>query len=76
MAKNKLIFDLSKLKGRIVEKFDTNSNFADKLGISLQQLSPKLTGKTAITKADIVEWCELLDISVDEIGVYFFTLKV
>ena len=76
MIRENLIFDLSKLKGRIVEKYETYTAFADRLGISSQQLSPKLNGKTAITKEDIVEWCELLDISRDEIGVYFFALKV
>lgn len=73
---NKIEFDLSKLRGRIVEKFGNNTAFAQVLDISPQQLSPKLTGKTAITKEDIVEWCPLLDIGIDEIGVYFFTLKV
>ena len=73
---NKLEFDLSKLRGRIVEKYGNNTAFADALNISPQQLSPKLTGKVAITKEDIVEWCPLLDIGIEEIGVYFFVLKV
>lgn len=72
----KIEFDLSKLKGRIIEKFDSNTAFAKALGISLQQLSPKLNGKTAITKEDIMEWCPLLEIGINEIGVYFFTPKV
>lgn len=69
-------YDLSKLCGRIVEKFGTRTAFANKLGISLQQLSPKLTGETGITRRDVVEWSEALEIPADEIGVYFFTLKV
>jgi len=76
LTKKKIAFDLSKLRGRIVEKYGSDGNFADALGILPQQLSPKLTGKTGITKEDIVEWCELLEIPVEKIGVYFFTLKV
>ena len=73
---NKIEFDLSKLRGRIVEKYGTYTAFADALDIPPQQLSPKLNGKTAITKEDIVEWCPMLDIGIEEIGVYFFALKV
>lgn len=69
-------FDLAKLTGRIVEKYGSRSAFADALGISPQQLTPKLTGKTGITREDVVEWSEALGISIDKIGVYFFTLKV
>lgn len=69
-------FDFSKLRGRIVEKYGSCSAFADKLGISPQQLTPKLTGKTGITREDVVEWSEALGISIDKIGVYFFTQKV
>lgn len=72
----KIEFDYSKLRGRIVEKFKTYTAFAEYLGISPQQLSPKLNGTTGITKEDIVEWCEALGISNDEIGLYFFTVKV
>lgn len=76
MAKKNFTFDFSKLRGRIIEKYGSDANFAEALGILPQQLSPKLTGKTGITKAEIVEWCRLLDIAVEEIGVYFFVPKV
>lgn len=72
----KVEFDLSKLRGRIVEKYDNYTAFAEALGVSVQQLNPKLTGKTGITKADIIKWCPMLDISSEMIGEYFFTLKV
>lgn len=65
-------FDHSKLRGRIVEKYGTESNFAEKWGKSKQTLSLKLCGKVAITQDDIAEWCELLDIKVADAGPYFF----
>lgn len=68
--------DYSKLRGRIIEKFGTIGNFADKLGVTIQAVSAKLRGEVSITPANIIKWSELLDIDKSEIGVYFFTLKV
>ena len=72
------MFDYSKLIGRIIEKFGTRRAFAEAVGISENSMSQKLSNKMAITTDDIKEWCkpEFLDIHCDEIGVYFFTLKV
>ena len=72
------MFDYRKLTGRIVEKFGTRKAFAEAIGISENSMSQKLSNKMAITTDDIKEWCkpELLDIPCDQIGVYFFTLKV
>lgn len=72
------MFDYSKLIGRIVEKFGTRRAFAEAIGISENSMSQKLSNKMAITTDDIVEWSkpEHLDICCDEIGVYFFTLRV
>ena len=70
------MFDYSKLKGRIVEKFGTLSNFSEALGIKVQTVSAKLKGRNTITKSDIIKWSELLGIEYSEIGVYFFTPKV
>lgn len=72
------MFDYRKLTGRIIEKFGTRKAFAEAIGISENSMSQKLSNKMAITTDDIKLWCkaEFLDISCDEIGVYFFTLKV
>lgn len=70
------MFDYSKLKGRIVEKYNTLSGFADVLGIKVQTVSAKLRGRMTITKADIIKWSKLLDISTEDIGVYFFAPKI
>lgn len=74
MAKVK--FNYSKLKGLIVEKYDTMSCFADSLGVAIQTISAKLNNKQAITKNDIIVWSNMLGIEVNDIGLYFFTPEV
>lgn len=69
-------YDMSKLNGRIVEKYGNQSNFADALKISKQTMSLKMNCKVNMTREEILRWSELLDIGLEDIGVYFFTLKV
>ncbi len=61
-----------KLRGRIYEKYGTMTAFAEALGIHRQSLSLKMTKKVGISNAEIIRWCELLDIQQEEIGAYFF----
>lgn len=70
------MFDYSKLKGRIVECYGSQSRFADAFGISKNSMSLKLCGTTSITQADICRMCKMLDIPNKEIGTYFFTNQV
>lgn len=72
------MFDYRKLTGRIIEKFGTRKAFAEAVGISENSMSQKLSNKMAITTDDIKLWSQpdFLDIPSDQIGVYFFTLKV
>ena len=70
MAKD---FMYAKLRGRITEKFGTESHFARTLGVSLVAVSRKLTGKSGFTGRDIEKWCEVLEIPLKEVGPYFFT---
>lgn len=65
-------FRYSKLRGRIVEKFGTFTNFAKALNTHINVVSRKLNGRNAFTTADIEKWSKLLDISINEIGEYFF----
>lgn len=62
----------NKLKGRIVEKFGTISNFAENLSFSRITLTNKLNGKFQFTSKEIEEMTEKLEISQEEIGKYFF----
>ena len=65
-------FSYNKLKGRIVEKFGTQGNFADFLGISEVTVSKKLNGKVEFGQGDIILWCDALDIPIVNAGEYFF----
>lgn len=70
------MYDYSKLRGRIIEKFGTMSSFAEELGITLVAVSNKMNNKTGFTRSDIEKWAKLLDISSGDYDVYFFTHKV
>ena len=70
------MFNYSKLKGKIKEKYDRQDLFADNLGISSVSLSAKLNNKVQFTQQEILRSCELLDIGQDEVHLYFFTLSV
>ena len=61
-----------RLRGRIVEKYGTMSEFADRIGICRASLSAKLNGRHKISTNDIRQWAEILDIAPEEIGIYFF----
>lgn len=62
-----------KLRGRIVEKFGTIRAFADALELSRVAVSNKLNGRSYFNQADMVKWGDLLEISADEFGEYFFS---
>ncbi|EFR42922.1 DUF739 family protein [Dialister micraerophilus] len=68
--------DYSKLKGKIKERYGTQAKFAEALGLSERSMSLKLTGKLPFDQKEIDNSLALLDISKNEIGEYFFALKV
>ena len=70
------MYDLNKLKGRIVEKFGTQGSFAQAMGMSGRTLSLKLDNKVDWKQTEIVKACKLLEIPDDKIADYFFKLKV
>lgn len=72
----KRVFDYSKLRGRIVEKYGSQRQFADAVGVSEQTITSKMNGRVAISQDDVITWSELLDIEAVDIGVYFFTYKL
>lgn len=71
-----MIFDYNKLKGKIKEKYKSQSNFALTIGWSNRTLSLKLNGKRAWTQVDICKAMKLLDLEEKDIQTYFFTPKV
>ena len=70
------MYNLNKLKGRIIEKFGTQGNFAKVMGMSERTVSLKLDNQVDWKQSEIVRACELLEIPKEEIADYFFTLKV
>ena len=72
----KQVFDYSKLKGKIKEVFGTQAAFAKAMGLSGVSLSSKLNSLTQFTQAEMNRACELLEIPLNQLPVYFFTPKV
>ena len=65
-----------KLRGRIVEKFGTQSAFAKRIGKSEQTIISKFSGKSSFSQKDIIDWCNILDIEPNEVTDYFFADKL
>lgn len=72
----KIIFDFSKLRGRIKERYRNESVFSEVAKISKPSLSAKLNNKTYFKPSEIVEISEILEIPDDEVKSYFFKQKV
>ena len=71
-----MAYDYSKLKGRIAEKYGTQTALAKALGWSERTLSLKMNGKIVFTQADIENMIRVLDIKRKDIQAYFFTADV
>lgn len=65
----------AKLRGRIVEKFGSQSAFAEKIGWREALLSAKLNNKSKWEFTEVMKACELLEIPVEEAHLYFFCVK-
>jgi hypothetical protein len=68
-------FNYNKLRGRIVEIYGANLNFAAAMGITNKTLSLKMNGKARWTQPEIVTACELLRIDLVDIPEYFFAVE-
>lgn len=71
-----VVFDYSKLRGRIVEKFETQGKFALANQMSDRSMSLKLNNGIGLSQEEILKWCRMLEISKDDIPAYFFNEKV
>lgn len=56
-------YQYDKLRGRIIEKYGTQGNFAKALGLSSNSVSKKLNCRTGFTQEEMNKWAELLDIT-------------
>jgi len=69
---SKIEFNYSKLRGRIVEKCGTQEEFAKKINKDRSSINLALNNKRDFTQKEIVAACDVLDISNNDIGQYFF----
>lgn len=72
MKENNLEFNCDRLVGRIIEKFKTRENFAAKVPMSVPTLINKLNGSVDFKRKEMLRFCELLDISLDQIPYFFY----
>jgi len=71
-----MAFNYSKLRGRIIEKYGSQSDFAKDFGCSDRTLSLKMNGKRPWKQTEILSAIKLLELSEEDIQDYFFTLEV
>ena len=78
-----MAFDYGKLRGRIIEKYGSQSAFASEYrkkyqggGVSEHTISVKLSGKCFFSQKDIIRFSEMLSIDSIDIPKYFFALSV
>lgn len=71
-----IVFDYSKLRGRIVEKYSTQGKFAEAVGLTDRSVSLKLNNGIGFSQDEIINWCELLNLESCDIPTYFFNEKV
>ena len=71
-----IVFDFSKLRGRIKEIFGTQTAFSGEMAMNEATLSNKLNNNVEFSPKEIVKACELLKLDLMKVNEYFFTLKV
>lgn len=71
-----MIYDYSKLLGKIREKYGTQDKFADALKLGRVSLSMSLNSKREFSQGEIDASIDLLGLEKRDIPEYFFTIKV
>lgn len=71
-----MVYDYSKLNGKIVEVFGTQNKFAEAMGLSARSVSLKLNNLVSWKQPEISKAATLLNIDSELILEYFFTVKV
>lgn len=70
------MFDYSKLTGRIIEKFKTQSAFAAQMKMSGNTWSNKINNRIDFKSSEMHRAVKLLGLTAADIPEYFFTPKV
>lgn len=71
-----MVFDYSRLLGRIKEKGYTQAQLAPLAKMNPGTLSMKLNNLATFRQLEIADICAVLDIPHSEIGAYFFVFEV
>lgn len=71
-----MAFDFKKLRARMIEKYGSQTEFAKAYGVSENTMSRKMQNKVPFSSDDVIKISEMLGISKDDVGSYFFTEKV
>ena len=71
-----MAYNYSKLNGKIIEVCGTQGKFAEMMGLSERSVLLKLNNKIMFKQDEINKASQILNISIDEIQSYFFTLEV
>ena len=66
----------AKLRGKIREKFGSEAAFAAAMGMNPASLSAKLGNKSPWKREEIEKACQLLDIPICEVHLYFFSREL
>lgn len=69
-------YDYAMLRGRIRQICKTEQKFAELIGRTQNFLTKVFQGRSYFDTKDIYRAIEVLDIPCNEIGIYFYTLKV
>ena len=67
-----IVFDYSRLRGKIKEVYGTESAFAQALRMGRVSLSHRLNNNLEFSSKEILSSCNLLSIPSTEIPAYFF----
>lgn len=67
------IFNYSKLKGKIIEKYGTQTNFLDSMGMSETTFIKSIKCERYFDQGEMLEIADLLDINYSDIDIYFFS---
>lgn len=71
-----IMYDYSKLRGRIIEIYGTLSNFGKVAHTRVSRVSELLNNKANFQQEEISRWAMLLDIRPEQIGDYFFVFTL
>ncbi|MDO5015260.1 MAG: DUF739 family protein [Clostridia bacterium] len=66
-------YKYDRLKGKICEKYKTRKAFADAMNLGNTALSFKLNNKSEWSQDEILKAINLLDLTTDDIKLYFFS---